>query len=202
MALSSIPPGADSTGTVLEMDGGTDDETDDELRVRVLFRIQQPPMGGDVDDYIAWALSIPGVTRAWCASEMGPGTVTVRFMMDAIRADNDGFPLPTDCTMVEDYLDTVRPVSVKDLFVASPIPMPVDLRITNLDPNTTSMINAIETSLLEMFALRGSPEQIFYRAWCDEAIINAGTNFYDLTLSDAVPPSNGHLPVLGDVIYL
>ena len=77
--------GVDPTATITEMVGGTDQETDDELRVRVLERIQKPPMGGDADDYVQWALSFPGVTRAWCSpKEMGLGTVTVRFMMELV----------------------------------------------------------------------------------------------------------------------
>jgi uncharacterized phage protein gp47/JayE len=75
---------------VVQLTGGTDQETDDELRLRVLTRIRQPPMGGDADDYVAWALAVPGVTRAWCSPlEMGIGTVTVRVMCDDLRATGD-----------------------------------------------------------------------------------------------------------------
>src|SRR5215831_6201013 len=95
--------------------GGTDDENDDELRFRVLHRIRMPPQGGAAHDYVQWALAVPGVTRAWVSPlEMGMGTVTVRFMMDTLRADNDGFPYPADTAAVRDYIDTVRPVAVKD----------------------------------------------------------------------------------------
>jgi uncharacterized phage protein gp47/JayE len=186
-----------------DMAGGVDTENDDLLRERVLFRIQKPPMGGDKDDYEAWTMSIPGVTRAWCApTEMGPGTVTVRFMMDEVRDYNNGFPLASDCTLVKAYLDTVRPVAVKDLFVVSPIPMPVDMLITKLFPNTTAQINAIEASCIERFRLKAAPGQIFYRAWVDEAISDANPDYYDLVLEDAVPPDNGSLPVLGTINYL
>ncbi len=203
LALVDPPANADGNATVIQMDGGTDDETDDELRVRVLRRIQQPPMGGDKQDYENWTLSIPGVTRAWCAPvEMGPGTVTVRFMMDDLRADNNGFPLAGDCQFVKSQLDLVRPVAVKDLFVVAPIPMPVDMKISNLDPNTTAMTNAIEVSLLAIFKERAAPGQIFYRAWIDEGISEAGTNWYDLDCTDAVPDNNGLLPILGTINYV
>jgi uncharacterized phage protein gp47/JayE len=202
MNLVTAIAGLDSTASVEVMTGGVDAETDAELRERVLERIQKPPMGGDVDDYVAWAKQLPGVTRAWCASEMGPGTVTVRFMMDDLRADNNGFPLPADCVEVEAYIDTKRPVAVADLFVVSPIPMPVDMQIRNLSPNTIAMVNAIEASCISMFRERAVPGQIFYRAWVDEAISAAGTVHYDLILSDAVPPDRGHLPILGTIIYL
>jgi uncharacterized phage protein gp47/JayE len=186
-----------------DMAGGVDTESDDQLRERILFRIQKPPMGGDKDDYEAWTMSIPGVTRAWCApTEMGPGTVTVRFMMDVVRDYNNGFPLASDCMLVKTYLDTVRPVAVKDLFVVSPIPMPVDMLITKLAPNTTAQINAIEASCIERFRLKAIPGEIFYRAWVDEAISDANPLYYDLVLNDAVPPDNGSLPVLGTISYL
>src|SRR5215831_10507371 len=54
--------GIDAQATVVEMTGGADTETDDQLRARVLFRIRNPPMGGSAADYIEWALSVPGVT--------------------------------------------------------------------------------------------------------------------------------------------
>src|SRR6478736_4591283 len=98
-------PGVVSATLHGDMTGGADTETDDQLRARVLFRIQQPPMGGDANDYVAWALAVPGVTRAWCSPlEMGMGTVTVRFMMDELRASNGGFPLGEDIETVSDYL--------------------------------------------------------------------------------------------------
>ena len=62
--------------------GGTDAETDEQLRSRILQRIQNVPMGGSAADYVNWALAVPGVTRAWAAPEQGPGTITVRFLMD------------------------------------------------------------------------------------------------------------------------
>jgi uncharacterized phage protein gp47/JayE len=204
LSLSTAIEGVVSTATADgDMAGGVDEETDDQLRERVLFRIQKPPMGGDKDDYEAWTMSIPGVTRAWCAPvEMGPGTVTVRFMMDVVRDYNNGFPLASDCTLVKAYLDTVRPVAVKDLFVVSPIPMPVDMLITKLFPNTTAQINAIEASCIERFRLKAAPGEIYYRAWVDEAISDANPEYYDLVLNDAVPPDNGSLPVLGTISYL
>src|SRR4249920_3349589 len=39
--------GVDGSAVVVTLTGGTDEETDEDLRQRVLRRIQQPPMGGD-----------------------------------------------------------------------------------------------------------------------------------------------------------
>jgi uncharacterized phage protein gp47/JayE len=191
------------TATVIELSGGADTETDDELRIRILRRIRQPPMGGCAYDYEAWALAVPGVTRAWCAPmEMGIGTVTIRFMMDDLRASNGGFPLPADIDAVSAYIDTVRPVTVKDFFVESPIPFPINLRISYLDYDDGSTRAAIEQSLLQEFFLRATPGQYWYRAWSDEGIANAfGVNAYDLVASDVPMPAPGYMAVLGDLTY-
>ena len=195
--------GIDTTATVVTMDGGTDDETDDELRGRILLRIREPPMGGDAKDYVQWALAVPGVTRAWCfPQEMGIGTCTLRFMMDDLRAANGGFPLPDDVDTVAAYIDTVRPVTVKDMFVESPIPYPIDLRIQWLNSDVETVRGAITDSLLTEFFNRSMPGQTWYRAWSDEGIINApGVIAYDLVASDVLMPSAGYMATLGDVRY-
>jgi uncharacterized phage protein gp47/JayE len=203
ISLTNAPAGVDQLATVVSLDGGTDEETDDELRMRVLLRIREPPMGGDAKDYVQWALAVPGVTRAWCYPlEMGMGTVTVRFMMDHLRADNGGFPTPDDVEAVAAYLDTVRPVAVKDFFVEAPIPNPINVHISWLDADTAAVRAAISESLLNEFFLRSTPGQTWYRAWSDEGIINApGVNAYDLDASDQPMPDAGHMPTLGDVTY-
>jgi uncharacterized phage protein gp47/JayE len=203
LSILNPPIGIDQTATVLLMDGGADIETDDELRRRILYRIQNPPMGGSADDYVNWTLSYPGVTRAWSYPlEMGIGTVTVRFMMDDLRADNNGFPLPQDVDNVAAYLDTVRPVAVEDFFVEAPMPYPINLRIINLNSDDPSTRENITQSLKNAFFQKSKPGQTWYRAWSDEAIINAiGVVSYDLTASDTVMPDAGHMPVLGDIAY-
>jgi uncharacterized phage protein gp47/JayE len=191
-----------ASASVVVLAGGADTETDDELRARILERIRKPPMGGDADDYVEWALAYPGVTRAWCTTEMGIGTVSVRFMMDDLRAAYGGFPLPDDVAAVQAYLDTVRPVSVKDLFVSAPLPYPINLRIAYLDADTASVRGAITASLQNEFLIRSQPGLTWYRAWSDEGIMAAaGVNAYDLVADDVAMPSPGYMPVLGDLTY-
>jgi uncharacterized phage protein gp47/JayE len=201
--LAVTVPGIDGTAFVVELDHGTDDETDDQLRSRLLLRIRQPPMGGDATDYVQWTLGIPGVTRAWSYPlEMGIGTVTVRFMMDDLRATNFGFPLPQDVDMVEDYLSTVRPVAVKDFFVEAPIPYPINVHMPWVDVDSAATRNAITDSLLAQFYNRSKPGQTWYRAWTDEAIINApGVNAYALDAADQPMANNGFMPILGNITY-
>jgi uncharacterized phage protein gp47/JayE len=201
--LTDVPFGV-GNATVVELNYGTDTENDDDLRIRVLERIRQPPMGGDKTDYVAWAKAVPGVTRAWCYPlEMGIGTVTVRFMCDELRADRDGFPAAFDVQTVTDYLNTVRPVAVKDVFVVAPLPYRVDVHIVGLSPDTESVRAGIEQSLKDMLLRLAKPGQTIYAAWKYHAIMEApGVESFDLRFTtDDVMPSPGHMPILGDIVY-
>jgi uncharacterized phage protein gp47/JayE len=189
---------------VVDLDGGTDEETDEELRARVLRRIRMPPQGGAAHDYVAWALAVPGCTRAWCTpNEMGIGTVTVRVMFDELRADNGGFPLPQDLAAVEAYLDTVRPVAVKDFWVLSPIPQPIDFNLLGLVPYTDSVKAAIEQSILDMLYARAAPGQTIFAAWKYATVMEAPgvVSFSTADSLDDVMESPGHMAVLGDIYY-
>jgi uncharacterized phage protein gp47/JayE len=74
--------------------GGSDQEADASLRTRMLAVYAAPPQGGDREDYVEWALAVPGVTRAWVAGSLaGPGTVTVFTMFDIAESANGGFPV-------------------------------------------------------------------------------------------------------------
>ena len=203
MAFVTTVPGVDDTTKVLQLYGGADEETDDELRARVLQRIQQPPMGGDQTDYEAWALQVPGVTRAWCDPlEMGIGTVVVRFMMDNLRADNAGIPLAEDVAVVAAYLDTKRPVAVKDFYVMAPIPYPINLHINQLVVDSLSTREAIELSLRSMLFEKAAPGETVYASWVEAAIGDAiGVDHYELVFFTQPMPSPGHLGILGSIIY-
>jgi uncharacterized phage protein gp47/JayE len=204
LSVEPALPGIDSDAEVITLTGGTDIENDDDLRMRVLQRIRQPPMGGAAHDYVRWALSVPGCTRAWCSPlEMGIGTVSVRVMFDDVRASTGGFPFAEDLEAVRLYMDQVRPVAVKDFWVLSPIPQRVDVHIDNLNPDTSEIRAAIQTSLIEMLFEMGAPGQTIYGTWKAQAIMNTpGVISCDLTdWSDDVMLSAGHLAVLGDVDY-
>jgi uncharacterized phage protein gp47/JayE len=203
LALSQPLANVETQAIVLELTGGADEENDDDLRLRVLKRIQEPPMGGSKTDYEEWALAVSGVTRAWCApNEMGIGTVTIRFMCDDLRIQENGFPNDDDIVAVTTYLDTVRPVAVKDFFVVAPIPFSVNLTITNLVKDDAEIRQRIVASLLTMLAERATPGQTIYKSWVCEAVsIATGEDHHDLNYENQIMPTPGHLAVLGSVEY-
>jgi uncharacterized phage protein gp47/JayE len=183
--------------------GGADIETDDDLRVRVLERIQQPPMGGSEEDYVHWALEVSGVTRAWAeANAMGVGTVSIRFMMDIVRVNNNGVPLAEDVLMVSEWIDAKRPVAVKDCFTLAPIPFPIDMHISGLATDNAATRASIEDEMRTMFLEQAYPGATIYRSWVDSAITNAmGEAHHELQYETVAAPTPGHLPILGSIIY-
>jgi uncharacterized phage protein gp47/JayE len=205
-AVLTIAPGVaniDSSATVVHLTGGVDTETDDQLRARILLRIRQPPMGGAQADYVNWALAVPGVTRAWAAPEQGVGTMTVRFLMDDLRADDDGWPTPDDVQAVADYIDLMRPVTVKDCYVVAPIKEFIDITIANLEPDTSEAQAEIEQSVRDMLFAKAAPGQTIYASWVNYAIMSAPSvqSFNLITTADYVMPSLGHMAVLETILY-
>lgn len=204
--------GVDGQATVVSIRGGIAEEPLDDLRLRLLERLRTPPMGGDADDYVAWAKEVPGVTRAWCApAEMGAGTVTVRFMMDHARAEFDGFPTGDDVADVYAYLTLRRQVTA-DLFVAAPVPEPIDFAINDLVPDDSGTKAAIEIAVKAMlrdrarpaFTIDGvtQPAQTIFSAWISEAVLSAaGVDHFGFVMTDHAMPSPGHIGVLGDITY-
>jgi uncharacterized phage protein gp47/JayE len=195
-------PGLDSIATVVEITGGVDTENDNDLRARILHRIRNPPMGGAAADYVTWALAVPGVTRAWAApNEMGIGTMTVRFLMDDLRASDNGWPTTTDIQSVADYIDKMRPVTVKDCYVVAPVKQFIDITILDLVPDTAR--GAVETSLQNMLVAQSFPGQTIYSAWVSYAIMSAPgvVSFNLVTNTDYVMNSPGNMALLGTIMF-
>src|SRR5262249_37171309 len=143
-------------------------------------RIRQPPMGGDGDDYVQWAMAIPSVTRAWAAPrEMGMGTVTVRVMLDALRADNNGLPTQDDLNVIKGYLDQKRPVAVRDFFVMAPVLEPIDFGLT-LTFDSVALRNQVATSVAEMIHEKAQP------AHCVDGELVLGTTIKAAWVSEAI----------------
>lgn len=194
LAFVTPPDGIDGAATVAApgLAGGAEAEDDPALIERYIARIQEPPHGGARHDYVAWALEVPIVTRAWAAQEMGVGTVTVRVMCETIRAD--GIPLDEDLDVVRAYIDERRPVTVADMFVVAPIPQPATVTIADLATDTPEVRANIRLEVAEMLKRRARPGGIVYASWVREAVSAAtGEDHHDVIVANLVPASNGHL---------
>lgn len=214
--LVTAVAGIDAVATVDEpgMDGGADEESDDDLRERLLLRMQETPQGGADTDYRQWALEVPGVTRAWPSpKEMGLGTTTVRFMMDNVRAAENGIPQGDNASdyiagsgdqqTVYDHIDALRPCQGV-LFVVAPIAVPLDLTITGLNPDSAAVRAAIEASVNDMLLRDAEPGGTIRYSRIVEAIsVAAGESYHKLTAPiDDVTHDTGEIAVPGVITYV
>jgi len=194
--------GVSATATVAVggLTGGADIEADEDLRARLLARIQQPPHGGASYDYVAWALEVPGVTRAWVyPAELGLGTVTVRFVRD-----DDASPIPDagEVTAVQEYIDSVRPVTA-DVTVVAPIAVPLNFTI-DLAPDTAAIRAAVEAELRDLLLRESEPGATILLSHIREAIsLASGENDHVLTVPAAnVTHAVGEMATFGTITWL
>lgn len=199
--LTSPLTGVGSTASVASggLIAGSDAETDAALRARLLARIQTPPHGGAVGDYIAWALEVPGVTRAWCFPlYAGAGTVGVTFVRD-----NDGSPIPDggEVAAVQAYIETVRPVTAT-VTVYAPTAVPLNLTI-QLTPDTQAVRDAVTAELADLLKRVGEPATWLYLSQINEAIsIAVGESDHVLVAPVAnIFYTNAQITTLGTITW-
>jgi len=149
VSIQSPIAGLDNDGTVSSTDTEGDDlESDDNYRARVVDRIQQPPSGGTANDYIQYATSVSGVTRAWVIpGGMGEGTVVVYVVEDD---EVDILPDVATLAAVQAVLDESAPVTATT-FAVSPIAKDLDLTI-KIEPNTVAVQEAIKAEIKDLLA--------------------------------------------------
>jgi len=197
----------DSDGLI----GGTDEETDYALRERVLSRKRLPPHGGADFDYVAWALEVSGVTRAWSFPlYQGVGTIALTFVRD-----DDLSIIPTDAQRqtVYDYIiehedpgsgETVGiPVTAEPgFFVPALTELSVDFEI-NINPNTSEVQAEVQEQLEDLILRDGGPGNTLYLSRINEAIsLSANENYHTLVSpSSNVSATAAQVHVLGTITF-
>lgn len=201
LTLTSPIAGVNSVVTAqTALAGGADMETLEAWRARILARIRQVPQGGAKADYEAWALEVPGVTRAWVyPGEQGAGTVVVRFVRD-----DDGSMIPDagEVATVQSAIDLVRPVTATT-YVVAPIPAIQNFTI-QLTPDSAATRAAVAAELLALYRREAEPGGTMLISHQREAVSSAaGETDHVMT----VPSANqvhgtGLLPTLGVITWL
>lgn len=194
-SLTLVSPvlGVSSSAVVDEngLTGGTDKESIESLRQRLLRKIAKPISGGTTDDYEDWAMEVAGVTRAWCSPlELGPGTVTLRFMRDD---DDDPIPNALAVEKVDAYINSECPVTA-ELFVVAPIAKPVNFEI-ELVPDSSAVRLAVAAELRALIRRDAAPAKTLLISRIREAIsISAGEDDHVL-----ISPSSNVLHGIGEI---
>ncbi|WP_233863472.1 baseplate J/gp47 family protein [Paraburkholderia adhaesiva] len=214
--LSNAIAGIDSTGYAsTAFLGGADIESNDDYRSRVLYVYQNPPQGGDQNDYVEWALAVPGVTRAWCVGNgYGVGSVVVWIMMDAANSAYEGFPQGTngcatdetrgptasgDQLTVANAIYPVRPVTAL-VYVVSPVPYHVDISVQGI---AVQYQDAVSAALAAQLVTDGEPggEVIVAHLWSAVSSVPGVNDFLVLSPTQDISLPSGALPALGVVTW-
>jgi uncharacterized phage protein gp47/JayE len=135
--------------------GGAEKEGIEALRARVQAAFKNPSKVGNGDDFVEWALEVPGVTRAWALPRwMGPGTFGLAFVRDG---DLDIIPTAAQVAEVQAYLDKKRPVT-SEIYALSPEPRPLNFSL-RLTPDSTALRAAVTQALHGLILDEGGPGQ-------------------------------------------
>lgn len=215
-ALSQAVSGVPSSGTSGALIGGADVEADEELRTRMLTAYQITAMGGAHDDFVSWALAVPGVTRSWCVRNgAGLGTVVLFVMFDDAQAAHGGFPQGSDGVAsaetraqpatgdqltVANALWPLQPVTAL-VYVVAPIPSPLALTIAGIPLSSQAAARDALIERLREDATPGGTVKI-NRLW--EAVqVALGDSSFDINAPlDDVSAPPGHMLTLGVITFV
>lgn len=221
LSLDTSISGVDSVVTLATaITDGSDIESEDAFRARMLLAYQNTPQGGNDADYEGWALEVSGVTRAWTARRlMRAGTVGVYVMTDGTDTSNNGFPVGTDGISelenwsavkatgdqgrVADHIYPLQPVTAL-VYVCSPIRKTVNFIIDGISTADSTTTAAINAAIDGVFFESGDPTG--GKVLLSDLVIAlsnvSGTSGFILTSPTAnIITATGELPVRGTVTY-
>lgn len=179
---------------------GFDEETDEELLERLLFKVQKPATSGNPYHYVQWATEVTGVggvkvIRLW----NGPGTVKV-IITDA----NNGIASEDLIEKVKNHIEEQRPIGATVTVVSlEPVKIDIELKVTS----GTASIEGIKNAVNDYFK-----KNIFNATYVSYAVIggiilnNSATtgvlDYTDLKINnntENVPLTDEQMPTVNEV---
>lgn len=149
VTLLSAPSGVQAKA-LLDLEGGTDAETNASMLTTLLDYMRNPPAGGTAADYRRWARSVPGVADVTVYPlRQGPGTV------DIVIVGEDGIPGVDVVAACQAKIDAERPCTAKAAKVYAPVPKLIDMIVALRVSNGATLVTlkpAVSTVLLAEFA--------------------------------------------------
>ena len=202
-SLTFVSPVAsiEDTATVQDpgITGGTDLESIEDLRDRVIRSYRVIPCGGDADDYVTWALEVEGITRAWTIGNyMGPGTVGVFCVRDN---DDPITPDENELQDVKDHIETVRPVTA-EVYVLAPTLKTVNFSI-KVTPDTQAVRTAVQAALANMIEAEADLGGTIYLSHIRAAVSSATGETDNTVISPTadIECERTEIPVMGDITW-
>jgi uncharacterized phage protein gp47/JayE len=211
ISFSSPISGVDSLTRVQfgAIGGGTDLESDEDLRIRVIDRYANPVSTFNVAAITKQIRLVSGITRVF-VEEITPavGQVTVYF-----TRDNDANIIPdaSEVTTAKNKLLEIKPAHVDpdDVIVSAPTGVTVPFTFSALSPNTSTMQAAITANLQSLFrddtTVGADLLRVSYEGTIFQTIDpDTGKQVSTFTLSTPtidITIATGELPVLGNITY-
>jgi uncharacterized phage protein gp47/JayE len=211
LTFSSAISGVDNVAIVQfgAIGGGTDLQSDEDLRVEVIERYANPVSTFNVAAIEKKIKEVSGITRVF-VEEITPavGQVTTYF-----TRDNDASIIPSasEVTTAKNKLLEIKPAHVddNDVIVSAPTGVTVDFTFSTLSPNTSTMQAAITANLQALFrddtTVGEDLKEDSYRSTIFNTIDpDTGDSVVSFTLSTPttdVTIASGELPVLGNITY-
>jgi uncharacterized phage protein gp47/JayE len=188
--------------------GGTNEETTEDFRDRVIFKWQNPATPFSSTAIESLAKEVSGVTRVW-VEEITPdiGKVTIYFVRDD---DASIIPDSGEVATVKEKILTIKPAHTPDSYVIVSAPAAVAIPITFsvLSPNTSEMQTAITASLQEFFTSENNVGENVELNQITNTIFNTiddtGSQPTSFTLSAPAGDTiinAGQIGTLGTIIY-
>ena len=191
------------------MTGGSNAETVEGFRSRVLARKRNPPQGGSAPDYALWTRETLPVVRDVYVDRYttNAGRVWIQF---TVEDQPNGIPSAGQVAIVQSYLsDPVRRPVTADPIVTAPIADVVPVTISGLVPDAPDVRATVATELAAVFADRAAPGTptggafLLSRSWLSEAVSRATGEDRHVLVSPSTDLSfaAGHMPVLGPITF-
>ncbi|AGE86195.1 baseplate J/gp47 family protein [Cronobacter sakazakii] len=200
LRLMTPVAGLSSTCYAESVEGGTDLETLEDWRSRIMARWYYTPQGGADADYRIWATDVAGITRAWVfRHHAGRGTVGV---MPANSDLDNPVPDETLIDAVKQYILPLAPVAGSGLFVFPPTLRKIDFEIA-LAKDTPAIRAAVTKEIKSALFRDGEPSGKIYLSRISEAISLATDQFAHRLISPAKDVELGtyELPVIGEITW-
>lgn len=211
LVLTTPIVGVDNTVRVTYsgIGGGADEETDESLRERLIYRLQNPVTLFNVAQITIECRKFAFVKRVFVFTitpEVGAVTIY-------ILKENNTLPDASELAQVkQQIIDTILPANTSeaDLYVLAPTPKTINFQISSLIPNTATMKASITNRLSEYFKRKTVVGQdIYTEDWITEIKSTIDTENGD-TVTDFtmvapvadVPVADNELAVLGTVAFV
>jgi uncharacterized phage protein gp47/JayE len=155
LELSTPIIGLDNIATITQVIvSGSNQESINDFKQRIINRQQTPPQGGSVPDYVQWSTEVPGIVEAF-PFRVAPGNIVVYGITNDNTDETTRIPDSSKRTELETYLNDPKRKPMNDnVTVQAQTNVGFVVTGQNLVPNTGELRTAIENAIFSYLLSR------------------------------------------------